>query len=644
MKQTHSIRPVVLKMCAAVSLALASSAALAAAGDAASPGPQFIVETDRIIVKYRDAQPAVNGIAARVASTSSERKAKLDRAGQQFGMVVQESHPISTGAKVFKLDRKRNLAEVKSLAAEMMARDPSIEYAEPDRIMTHMATPTDPRYTDQWHYYETAGGLRLPAAWDVSTGAGVIVAVIDTGSRPHADLSGQQLAGYDFISTAAIGNDGDGRDSDASDPGDAVTAGSCGSGQPTRDQASSWHGTHVAGTVAARTNNGAGVAGVAYNAKVLPVRVLGKCGGYTSDIADAITWSSGGTVSGVPANANKARVLNLSLGGGGACDATTQNAINGARSRGAVVVVAAGNDAVNVSNASPANCSGVIAVAATGRTGGRASYSNFGTLVDVAAPGGDGASGVLSTLNSGTGAPAADSYAAYQGTSMATPARGRRGSADAGGKYQPDAGRDRVETEVDGARVPGQLLGLRHRHRRCRRCRGVGHGRRRWHAGHHAGRERVEQHDGHGRPGRGQQHDRHRQPGQHDRHRLLPRRSASRQDTGSEPDPDVDDGRLRPVRVQQHRRAAGHQPERRRRDRYCQFGQHDQQHGDPLCPCDLLQWRHGHDQWPLLAQTELVSHCPGHLHGRVVICIQNTRDSFARVFFGLSDSLFMIVN
>jgi len=421
MKQTHSIRPVVLKMCAAVSLALASSAALAAAGDAASPGPQFIVETDRIIVKYRDAQPAVNGIAARVASTSGERKAKLDRAGQQFGIVVQESHPISTGAKVFKLDRKRNLAEVKSLAAEMMARDPSIEYAEPDRIMTHMATPTDPRYTDQWHYYETAGGLRLPAAWDVSTGAGVIVAVIDTGSRPHADLSGQQLAGYDFISTAAIGNDGDGRDSDASDPGDAVTAGSCGSGQPTRDQASSWHGTHVAGTVAARTNNGAGVAGVAYNAKVLPVRVLGKCGGYTSDIADAITWSSGGTVSGVPANANKARVLNLSLGGGGACDATTQNAINGARSRGAVVVVAAGNDAVNVSNASPANCSGVIAVAATGRTGGRASYSNFGTLVDVAAPGGDGASGVLSTLNSGTGAPAADSYAAYQGTSMATP-------------------------------------------------------------------------------------------------------------------------------------------------------------------------------------------------------------------------------
>lgn len=424
MKHSHSIHPAMLKMCAAVSLAIAASSALAAAGGAAGQpaGPQFILETDRIIVKYKDAKAATSkGVVARAAPMSSARKAILDRAGQQFGIVVRESHAISTGAQVFNLDRKRGLKEVQSLAAEMMARDPSIEYAEPDRIMTHMATANDPRYTEQWHYFDTTGGLRLPAAWDASTGSGVTVAVIDTGYRPHADLSGQFLQGYDFISTASIANDGGGRDNDASDPGDAVAAGSCGSGQPSRDQASSWHGTHVAGTIAARTNNGVGVAGVAYNARIVPVRVLGKCGGYTSDIADAITWSSGGTVSGVPANANKARVLNLSLGGGGACDATTQNAINGARSRGAVVVVAAGNDATNVANASPANCSGVIAVAATGRTGGRASYSNYGTLVDVAAPGGDGSYSVLSTLNTGTGAPASDSYAGYQGTSMATP-------------------------------------------------------------------------------------------------------------------------------------------------------------------------------------------------------------------------------
>lgn len=411
MKQSHSIHPAMLKMCAAVSLAFAASVAGAAE-------QKFILETDRIIVKYKDAVPDNKG-QARKAALGSDRKAKLDRAGQQFGMLVSESHAIATGARVFKLNGRKGLKEVQALAAEMMARDPAIEYAEPDRIMTHMATANDPLYAQQWHYTDTTGGLRLPTAWDKSTGTGVVVAVIDTGSRPHADLSGQQLAGYDFISTASIANDGNGRDSDPTDTGDWVAAGECGAGSPA--SGSSWHGTHVAGTVAAKTNNSLGVAGVAYNAKIIPVRVLGKCGGYTSDIADAITWSSGGTVSGVPANANRAKVLNLSLGGGGACDTTTQNAINGARSRGSVVVVAAGNDNMNVSNASPANCSGVIAVAATGKTGGRASYSNYGTLVDVAAPGGDGSFSVISTLNAGTSTPGADNYAGYQGTSMATP-------------------------------------------------------------------------------------------------------------------------------------------------------------------------------------------------------------------------------
>ena len=416
----RAMHPVMLKLCAAVSLAAASVSAVAGAGNGnVVPG---LMDTDRIIVKYKDSMPAAaaNGLA-RAAAMSGERKARLDRAGQQFGMTVSESHTISTGAHVFKLNGKRGLKDVQALAAEMMARDPSIEYAEPDRIMTHMATANDPMYSQQWHYTDTTGGLRLPTAWDKSTGSGVVVAVIDTGYRPHADLSGQILQGYDFIGDTFVSNDGNGRDSDASDPGDAIAVGECGGGQPTRAQNSSWHGTHVAGTVAARTNNSLGVAGVAYNAKIVPARVLGKCGGYTSDIADAITWTSGGAVSGVPTNANKARVLNLSLGGGGACDSTTQAAINGARSRGAVVVVAAGNDAMNVSNASPANCSGVVAVAATGKTGGRASYSNYGTLIDVAAPGGDGSYSVLSTLNSGTSAPASDNYAGYQGTSMATP-------------------------------------------------------------------------------------------------------------------------------------------------------------------------------------------------------------------------------
>jgi serine protease len=219
-----------------------------------------------------------------------------------------------------------------------------------------------------------------------------------------------------------VSNDGNGRDSDASDPGDWINAGECAPGDPATFEASSWHGTHVAGTIAAVTNNSSGVAGVAFNAKVVPARVLGKCGGYTSDIADAIVWTSGGTVSGVPANANPAKVLSISLGGGGSCGTTTQNAINSARSRGASVVVAAGNSNANAANFSPANCTGVVTVAATGRNGGKASYSNFGATVEVAAPGGSGgANSVLSTLNAGSTTPGADNYALYNGTSMATP-------------------------------------------------------------------------------------------------------------------------------------------------------------------------------------------------------------------------------
>jgi len=420
MKSMQSLYPSLLKVTAALAVVVGPLHASAAVPDAvpgAATEQQYILHTDRMIVKYKDAK-VVNG-RAMVPAVTAARQSVADRAGQDYGVKLQALHGIATGANVMKLSRKMSLTEARALAKEMMARDPQIEYAEPDRIMTKMMTPNDPRYSEQWHYFDTTGGLRLPAAWDNSTGAGIRVAVIDTGYRPHVDLSGQFLAGYDFISDTAVSNDGNGRDSDASDPGDAVAANACYSGSPASN--SSWHGTHVAGTIAAATNNGVGVAGVAFGAKIVPVRVLGKCGGYTSDIADAIVWSSGGSVSGVPAIAARAHVINMSLGGGGACDTTTQNAINSARSRGTVVIVAAGNENQNASNASPANCSGVVTVAATTKAGGRASYSNYGTVVDVAAPGGGTGGGVLSTLNSGTNGPGADTYASYQGTSMATP-------------------------------------------------------------------------------------------------------------------------------------------------------------------------------------------------------------------------------
>lgn len=372
------------------------------------------ITSKRFIVKFKQTQLlpqlALNNTSMSIAATRTA------------GIGMKHVRQMATGAHVFEMDINLGQEQI-SEALLKLNSNPIIEEIVEDKFMQIMATPSDPNYNQQWHYYESTGGLNLPTAWDSSTGAGVVVAVIDTGYTSHSDLNANLLPGYDMISSASIANDGNGRDSDARDTGDATAANECNDGRGARR--SSWHGTHVAGTVAAVTNNGRGIAGVAYNAKVVPIRALGKCGGRTSDIADGIIWAAGGSVPGVPSNPNPAKVINLSLGGAGACGSQTQAAINRAVSLGATVVVAAGNSNRNASNATPANCSNVVTVAAVGRNGGRASYSNFGSVVDIAAPGGDqrtGASdGVLSTINSGTGAPAGESYAYYQGTSMATP-------------------------------------------------------------------------------------------------------------------------------------------------------------------------------------------------------------------------------
>jgi len=382
---------------------------------------------DQVIVyfaKNTEASGSARGLANNLAQASVSSGLKLNyiREISTGGQLVQIE--VDSGANGARKSAAVTDAMTES-AMRALAALPDVTSVEPDALLQPFFTPNDTDYASkQWHYFEATGGLNLPLAWDKATGTGVIVAVIDTGITTHTDLNANIVGGYDFISNATTAADGGGRDSNPADAGDSTTANQCQANTAARG--SSWHGTHVAGTIAAVSNNAKGVAGVAFNAKVSPLRVLGKCGGSISDIADAINWASGGTVSGVPANTNVAKVINMSLGGPGTCGTTTQSAINSAVGRGSVVIVAAGNSNTNVSGFNPANCANVVAVAATNRSGGRSYYSNYGALIDVAAPGGEltqttSNNGIWSTLNAGTTTPGAESYAFYQGTSMAAP-------------------------------------------------------------------------------------------------------------------------------------------------------------------------------------------------------------------------------
>jgi serine protease len=370
--------------------------------------------TDQFIVGFKE----------KAKDSPATRNEAYGRLSKALGVGVAEVRGTASGARVVRAARTLTHAEADK-ALETLRADPDVDFAEPDARMFPMADPNDPFYPLQWDMWEETGGIRMPSAWPVSKGAGTVVAVIDTGITDHSDLNANVLPGYDMISNASAARDSDGRDANPRDEGDWTSDGMCGAG--TTGDPSSWHGTHVAGIVAAIANNGKGVTGVAPEAKILPVRALGACGGYTSDIADSIIWAAGGKVSGAPANpsSNRARVINLSLGGIAPCSATYQNAIDFAYKAGTAVVVAAGNSSRPAADSSPANCRNVITVAASGRSGSRAPYSNYGDAVDITAPGGDfsqsAQDGIASTLNSGTYGPLGENYVYAQGTSMAAP-------------------------------------------------------------------------------------------------------------------------------------------------------------------------------------------------------------------------------
>ena len=346
---------------------------------------------------------------------------------------------LSGKSHLLKLDRAVSLDEARALAAKL-STNTEVESVEPDvRMQAHAFMPNDPGYSGapgQWHFMtpigSNAGGADLPPAWDMTLGNGTVeVAVLDTGYRPHSDLQAV-LPGYDFVSSVAIANDGNGRDADASDPGDAVVANECGRGAAAAR--SSWHGTHVMGIIAALMNNGLYGTGMAPNVRIVPVRVLGKCGGYTSDIIDGMRWAAGLAVPGAPKNAYPARIINLSLGIPGTCSRAFQAAINDVNAAGAIVVVSNGNGGYSSVN-QPANCAGTLAVTAHSVDGDSATYANLGVQTLISAPGGgcgtlarncveiysSNGLGIYSLGNTGASRPASDGYSIKYGTSMAAP-------------------------------------------------------------------------------------------------------------------------------------------------------------------------------------------------------------------------------
>jgi serine protease len=348
------------------------------------------------------------------------------------GITMPDGRPLTLvrqfdgNGLVLRLPEAVSLQEAQAIAARLVA-DSSVISAQADKRMYPTLEPSDPGYlpgdvlppdnilSGQWNLFEDAGGIRMETAWDRETGSPAgIIAQLDTGIIQHRDLDRDRiLDGYDFITDIATANDGDARDPDPADPGDATVADECEPGLPGTN--SSWHGLSVASIMVAKSNNIFDIAGIDFAASLQPVRVLGKCGGSVSDVADALRWAAGLSVAGVPENPAPARVINMSLSGAGNCTQEEQNAINAAVDAGAVVIVSAGNEDVDVATQSPANCQNVVTVGATLRDGSRAPYTNSGDEVDLSAPGGqtsnsdpndpDGLNdprGILVLTNSGT--------------------------------------------------------------------------------------------------------------------------------------------------------------------------------------------------------------------------------------------------
>lgn len=417
-------------------LLVATAALLGAPGAAQADAPvarQAPVYTGNYIVRWRDGSQTVD---------TSADTTRMRRVESNTGLALSVKRPMAGALQL--LTVKDNKGDDPETVAKRLREDPRVADAVPDRwLRLHDTVPNDPDFAAKQLYMQSpatvVGGANLPRAWDRSRGsASVVIAVVDTGYLPHPDLAGRLVQGYDFISSTTVSVDGDGRDSDPTDPGDYVPNGTtCSDGSGASN--STWHGTRVASVLGAATNNSQGIAGVDWTARIQPVRVSGRCGALLSDTVDGMRWAGGLSVPGVPNNTTPARIINISLGGG-TCSSIEQQAVNDLNAAGAIVVAAAGNSAGAVE--APADCSGVIAVTAHANDGENASYANVGPQVTLSAPGGGcgnskvivnssgqpvscaspaGQSYIRTLSNTGTASPVAYTITDSQGTSFAAP-------------------------------------------------------------------------------------------------------------------------------------------------------------------------------------------------------------------------------
>jgi serine protease len=407
---------------------LAASSLTAAHAADAGRSPPGAGHTQRLVVQFRN--PPAAPSAPRPAGVQRElaQADRIEALATRKALPLRRVRETAGGAVVVALPASVTLDQARAIAT-LLADDPAVVYVEPDVRVFAQQVP-DPLSVSQWSLPGPAdpggslGGINVTNLWPLAAGHGITVAVIDTGYTSHPDLDTAWLPGHDFVSTDPDGalttaNDGDSRDIDAADPGDWCSMD--GANRP-----SSWHGTAVAGIIAAQANNGYGVVGAAPGVRILPVRAIGRCGGYMSDVVDAMRWAAGLPVAGAAFNPNPAKVLNLSLGSAPdiPCSVLQQRAVDEIVAAQVLIVAAAGNEGTSAIGA-PANCNQVLAVAAHSRDGELAAYSNFHAAVALTAPGGVGATAataIMAPSNAGATVPGlADPGRAFAGTSAATP-------------------------------------------------------------------------------------------------------------------------------------------------------------------------------------------------------------------------------